>query len=214
MWSRCTRCLEVNILNSGSCICCQIRWVTSCESWWRSDLLSNPDYIPAGSQQPTIVALPPKTNPPVRQREWVWRTCQHVWKWRGRGQRRRALWLVSQSDQWGDAEDAEPFVSGVTLKYDEHNVSVFLQSFSYFSMCLCFCFFCKAGMWVWGWLWQFGLGGDRGDAASLGGLSRLHSASWPHPPTRRGRLWSPDLFQWDLWALVLRNGPGPKYVVL
>lgn len=66
------------------------------------------------------------------------------------------------------------------------------------------CFSIKAGMWVWGRLWQSGVGGDWRDAASLGGLPRMHSASWPYPPTWRGRLWSHDLLQWDLWALALR----------
>lgn len=48
-------------------------------------------------------------------------------------------------------------------------------------------------MWVWRWLWQSGLGGDWGNVASLGGLPRMHSASWSHTPTRRGNL-SADLF--------------------
>lgn len=68
---------------------------------------------------------------------------------------------------------------------------------------VCFCF--KAWMWVWGWLWQSGLGGNWGDAASLGRLPRMHFTSWPHPPTRRGRLQSHVSLQWDLWVLVLNH---------
>lgn len=74
--------------------------------------------------------------------------------------------------------------------------------------CVYVCF--KAGMWVWGWLWQFGLGGDWGDTASLGGFSGLPSASWSHPPTRRGRLWSQDFLQWDLQAQLSRTQPGSE----
>lgn len=66
----------------------------------------------------------------------------------------------------------------------------------------------KAGMWVWRWLWQFGLGGDRGDAASLGGLPRLHFASWSHPTTRRGMLSLQNWSHWYLWASILRKRHG------
>lgn len=77
------------------------------------ELLFHP---PAGSQQPTILELPPQTNPPVCERKRVRGLGQRVRERGGRGQGGGSQWLLSQSDQRGDAADAQPLVGHAALQ--------------------------------------------------------------------------------------------------